>query len=747
MNPPIAQAAPFVHPTLAAAGLVAGLLPILIHLINRTRHRRVPWAAMHFLLTASKKSTQTMRIEQWLLLAVRVLLVVTFGLAIARPFFAGASSSFVGVSRAHHVILIDNSRSMNALKDENLTRFAQAKQLAEGLVSQLPESDVVSLITLAFPATAVIHSPSYDRLAVHETLGNIAPTQQATDTLGALTLAEKIITDSDTPRAGRMLTLISDMPTVDWLSSDGQRLPPAAAKLIELNDQARINIHNVAGSGSENLAIVDIRPESNLIGASEPIRIAVPVRNYGASNGRNLSLRIKLDDRIVRNVPITQLSTDGESIALATLLISTPGAHVIEANIGPAGFDALSDDNARRLSIEVKEQVDVLLVDGRPGATALEGQTGYLATALAPRVSGDSKPLIRTKTISEIELSSEVLADYTHICLCNVQRLSESQWALLDRFVREGGAVIVFVGDLVSLENYNTLGSNNGQGLFPGKLAVPVDESADPNDYLMLDPEKLNHPIVNLFQGASESGLFVARFDRHLVLTPTHKSAQVVMRYTNGDPFLVHNPHDKGQVAVITTTANMDWTNLPAKGDFVSLMHSLMSYVSPAEYASRTLTVGQSYRRELRPAEQSMNHQVRLPSGATAMPELIPRNGGIDIGFGPVKSAGRYDLSIGTLVVPVVTNVDPADSDLSTTRRSALIELSRAGINIEEVQGRATLSVSTTNREIGSVLIYLVLLLLMFEQWLAMRFGSYRQKSIDSITASSTRIPNTARTR
>ena len=66
---------------LAAAG--AASVPIVIHLLNRNRYRVVTWAAMRFLLAAQKKNARKLRIEQLLLLAVRVMVVALLLLAMA----------------------------------------------------------------------------------------------------------------------------------------------------------------------------------------------------------------------------------------------------------------------------------------------------------------------------------------------------------------------------------------------------------------------------------------------------------------------------------------------------------------------------------------------------------------------------------------------------------------------------------------------------------------------------------------
>ena len=98
----VAQAFPFVHPGMALAALLTGLIPLVIHLINRRRFRRIPWAAMSFLMAANRRSASRLRFEQLVLMLVRVSLIVLLGLAIARPFLPASGVlpfSAIGRSR------------------------------------------------------------------------------------------------------------------------------------------------------------------------------------------------------------------------------------------------------------------------------------------------------------------------------------------------------------------------------------------------------------------------------------------------------------------------------------------------------------------------------------------------------------------------------------------------------------------------------------------------------------------------
>ena len=82
---PIVWALGFANGTLLW-GLGAASLPIIIHLLNQRKFREMRWAAMRFLLAAIRKNSRRIRVEQWLLLAIRTLIIILVVSAMAKPF-------------------------------------------------------------------------------------------------------------------------------------------------------------------------------------------------------------------------------------------------------------------------------------------------------------------------------------------------------------------------------------------------------------------------------------------------------------------------------------------------------------------------------------------------------------------------------------------------------------------------------------------------------------------------------------
>jgi len=101
----------FLQPILLAALPLVGL-PILIHLINQRRYQTTRWAAMMFLLAASRMSRGYARLRQWLILLFRMLAVAGLIFAISRPLASGWLGLAAGGRADTTIVLLDRSPSM-----------------------------------------------------------------------------------------------------------------------------------------------------------------------------------------------------------------------------------------------------------------------------------------------------------------------------------------------------------------------------------------------------------------------------------------------------------------------------------------------------------------------------------------------------------------------------------------------------------------------------------------------------------
>ena len=112
MQPPIVLALGLANFPLIY-GLAAASVPVIIHLLNRRKFREVPWAAMRFLIAAVRKNSRRIRVEQWILLAVRTMVIILAVTAMAKPFLESVGGGpLMAGRRTHRVLVLDGSLSM-----------------------------------------------------------------------------------------------------------------------------------------------------------------------------------------------------------------------------------------------------------------------------------------------------------------------------------------------------------------------------------------------------------------------------------------------------------------------------------------------------------------------------------------------------------------------------------------------------------------------------------------------------------
>src|ERR1700680_2683733 len=98
----------FANPAALTVGGAMVSSPILIHLINRMRFKRIRWAAIEFLLKSQKRNRRRLIIEQLILLALRILLVLLAAFLVARFIYASGARG----QQVTHVVVLDDTLSM-----------------------------------------------------------------------------------------------------------------------------------------------------------------------------------------------------------------------------------------------------------------------------------------------------------------------------------------------------------------------------------------------------------------------------------------------------------------------------------------------------------------------------------------------------------------------------------------------------------------------------------------------------------
>ena len=128
----------FLHP-IYLYGLIAASIPLLIHLLNRRKIKRLRFPAVRFVLLSQRRIARTYRLRHWILLALRTLAVFLLVLLLSHPIFQTGVGLSAGGGPLSLVVILDNSLSMKWSREDE--GFKQAKEAARLLLSSLKDGD------------------------------------------------------------------------------------------------------------------------------------------------------------------------------------------------------------------------------------------------------------------------------------------------------------------------------------------------------------------------------------------------------------------------------------------------------------------------------------------------------------------------------------------------------------------------------------------------------------------------------
>ena len=116
---------------------------------------------MMFLHSAAKAKAQRIKVQQWLILLLRVLFFVLLAMALARPIIKRTemASSDQPIT---HMVVIDGSYSMQR-EGKHGSLFNKAKQRLLEIVEQMKRGDNMGVIWASHHPSFVFDGLSYDR--------------------------------------------------------------------------------------------------------------------------------------------------------------------------------------------------------------------------------------------------------------------------------------------------------------------------------------------------------------------------------------------------------------------------------------------------------------------------------------------------------------------------------------------------------------------------------------------------------
>ena len=623
--------------TLAALGIS---IPIVLHILNKARPKKVNWAAMELLQKTTQQQSKKIKLEDWLLMVLRCLTFLLVALAMMRLVFVNSSDLFSGASR-ELILVIDSSYSMNHGQYES--RFDLAKKKAMKIVNSLPSGSKISLVTIGDEPEVLIRHKDPSEISLERYFAALEAKPEGFGLEVSLSLLDELLNESDS--ANREVIFLTDAQKRSWCENSESTIE----KFAELSKKASISLLPLGDESYENLALSDFHMTSGACRSGGFINLSAKIINHGESLA-TASIELFHNSNIVDVTSVSSLQPKEERLLRFGVQLESSGPNKFQLSLES---DNLEDDNSAYLAIDVPDKLKVLIVEGSPGAGR------YLELATQLERSGYAEGLICTVSLASL-VSAEQIEKNDVVVFADVGDLDEENIKILDEKVRNGAGLLVYAG--VNMDAFSA-------EQIIGRLVTMDWEKR-------VSPEDGRDHQIRVSPQSDQLGLELRRLEAEILdckvngfhHVQTAADSKILLELDNGNPLLFIQEVERGKLAIFTTGADREWSSLPLNPAGPILFHLLLHELSTGD-RQKSLRIGESARVEIRSNRLGAEPKLIGPSGEISVPvrqEARESNKYIELLLSKTEIPGFHELQFGdnTDFEVLAANLDAGESDL-----------------------------------------------------------------------------------
>ena len=583
---------------LLAFGATAFTIPLLIHLLNRSKYMTIDWGAMQFLESSVKVNSRRVQWKQLLLLLVRCLIPILLALAMARPLLQAWKNS-ADASPLSLAILIDDSLSMYTLSPSqsalqsaqanqatnepnrlgsSSSRILQAVAQVRTVLEGLPAGSEAALIWAGKPAQIESeHQPAaLLKMKLAELIESRAKkneTAGTTDLSEAVTLATQWLDQGINSK--RHLLVLSDFQSSQWNSNTQDLARDLATAFSNRSVPIEWSFFQVGKADSQtdassnaDIALLGIDSIPSHVTPQGKMTISTTLQNYSNQNAVVPVVFMDGLDEVERQ----SVSVSANSTATIRFQWSPKIAGDSILKVFADWKDSTPQDHALTNVIRAREPASILIIDGDRKQEAMQSESDFIRLALTPfsLLRGEPGDLFSTRVVTPGGWNEEALRTCEAVICCNVPDFSNDERKWLRNFVEKGGGLLMCLGDKVQAEKLNAWEPLSQGGLRIGKLSPRIAWEGEIN--LTADaPFELSRASLDALRSAQ----FAARHE----LLVEEPQAIAIAKFADGLPFLIKTTIGSGKVYWMMSSGDDDDSNLPALPVYLPLVQKLMTSI------------------------------------------------------------------------------------------------------------------------------------------------------------------------
>ena len=584
-------------------GLLAVAIPVLIHLFNFRRFKKVYFTNVRFIEELQQQTQKQSRLKHLIILALRILTIICLVLAFAQPFVPLTNSNINIQARNAVSVYVDNSFSMEARSSKGVL-LEEAKNKAIEIVSAYKASDLFQLLTNDFEGR---HQRFVSRDEFMDLVNEIKISPAARKVSEVILRQDELMKNSGTTNH------------FTYLVSDFQQ---SVSDIAALKNDAVVTRFFIPVKASQvnNLYIDSCWFDMPVTQLDQQCRVKARIKNASRTDFEKIPVKLLVNGT---QRAVAAFDCKGESSAEISLSFTNNSIGIQYATLEITDYPITYDDSFY-FSYRVLDKFPILTINE-------QADNVFLTTLFGK----DSSFNFNSESIKGLDYAR--LSTYNLIILNGVSSLSSGLSQELKKFLDNGGSLVVFPPAKMDVAVYAGFLANIGVAAYTGpdtltsKIAG-IDPAIDIyRDVFEKIPENIDLPVVK---------------DHYTLGVSSKSGVESLLKLENGDPFLARQQAGNGKVYLFTAPLAQEYTNFGKHAIFVPTLYqiALFSHFREQMY----YTVGSDEAIVYRDAQlngEDILKVIRKQGGSEFIPEIRPVNGQVNIFVhDQVKESGNYAL-------------------------------------------------------------------------------------------------------
>ena len=541
-------------------GLIAAAIPVLLHFLNLQKLKRIEFSTLTFLKELQKTKIRKLKFKQWLLLALRVLLILLLVSAFARPTLETFTIAGTSAAKTSSVFIIDNSFSMSAVKGTG-SHFNKAREIVKNIINDFQQGDEAVVIFTTEENEEKFSSAVSE---FERELNNAGVSVKKQKFNQAVITAHTLLSSSN--NFNKELFILSDFPQNVLVKND-------EVENILFDENTKVYLFNFSNGELSNRLVTDFQLDNQLLEPGKTVSFTAQVKNVsgGAVTNGVVSLFINGVRSAQQSFDLNE--NESKSISFESVLSD---AGLVQAYVEIEQDDIIYD-NIRYTGFLVPEELNILL------AADKKEDTRFIKIALQ---SSSDKRETSIKEINSSELSFNLNSNYDVVIICGSKNINDV--SKVNNFIEEGGRVILFPGSESEANDFQLLLA--GLGIRANTPQIGKPNSTESIAYF--GKVEYEHPVFsNLFEDRRDTKVESPEVYSYFKIMP-HPQTLPIISLNDNSLFLSEIKKGNGRLLLFNTPPVLSWNNFPIKSLFAPLINKSLLYQTMKNESGKNVIAG-----------------------------------------------------------------------------------------------------------------------------------------------------------